>query len=273
MNVLSEAAYAAKLVLCAAAGILVAAALAVPVRAATEPSVEARADACDAEPGETPSPVSLYGPAIEFEVLRNDKPVGRHVTRFDAGGATVTVTSEMTLEVDFLFFTAYRFSYFSEDRWCGDRLWTLSARRDDNGNVTEVRAYHDGESVVVDSEGRTVRAPADIIPTNHWYAGVVKRDAVLNTLTGGVNEVDIVARGRETVDTAAGPVEATRYAYTGELTTDVWYDDAGRWVKLRFDARDGSTITYRCVRCGQDASGDGRSAARSARAGGHIGKL
>ena len=42
---------------------------------------------------------------------------------------------------------------------------------------------------------------------------------------------------------------ATRYAYSGDLKADVWYDDAGRWVKLRFRGRDGSVIEYVCRRC------------------------
>lgn len=223
------------------------------VSAATDsaPAVPmAKADQCRADVSGTPSPVALYGPEIEFEVLRDDRPVGRHVTRFERSGPYVTATSEMTLEVDVLFFTAYRFSYFAKGRWCGDRLWALSARRDDNGDVTEVRAYHDGDTLVVDSADRHIEAPPDIVPTNHWYAGVVRRDAVLNTLTGGINHVDIVEVGRERVTTGAGRVSATRYSYTGDLTTDLWYDDAGRWVKLEFEARDGSTITYRCRRCG-----------------------
>lgn len=242
------------------------------VSAATDsaPTVPmAEADQCGADAAETPAPMALYGPKIEFEVLRNDRPVGRHVTRFERSGPYVTATSEMTLEVDVLFFTAYRFSYFAKGRWCGDRLWALSARRDDNGEVTEVRAYHDGDTLVVDSAGRHIEAPPDIVPTNHWYAGVVRRDAVLNTLTGGINHVDIVEAGVERVTTGAGRVVATRYTYTGDLTTDVWYDDAGRWVKLEFEARDGSTITYRCRRCGtrEEPRANPASAAQASRGG------
>jgi hypothetical protein len=54
---------------------------------------------------------------------------------------------------------------------------------------------------------------------------------------------------REFVDTERGPVMATRYAYHGDLETEVWYDDFGRWVKMRFAGRDGSTIEYVCTLC------------------------
>ena len=50
---------------------------------------------------------------------------------------------------------------------------------------------------------------------------------------------------------------ATRYAYTGDLDNEVWYDDVGRWVKMRFKGRDGSTIDYVCRRCQGGPAGKG----------------
>ena len=102
---------------------------------------------------------------------------------------------------------------------------------------------------------KTYSTEAPIIPTNHWNANVVRQKRVLNTLTGNVNNVTLVAKGREAIATERGDVVATRYAYTGDLVdTEVWYDDAGRWVKLRFMGRDGTPIEYVCRRC----QGDGK---------------
>jgi hypothetical protein len=36
---------------------------------------------------------------------------------------------------------------------------------------------------------------------------------------------------------------AKRYELTGDIDCNIWYRD-GRWVKLRFQASDGSTIDY-----------------------------
>jgi hypothetical protein len=68
-------------------------------------------------------------------------------------------------------------------------------------------------------------------------------------LTGRLDKVRIEPREREPIATERGAVMATRYAYTGALSVEVWYDDAGRWVKLQFTGRDGSTIDYVCRRC------------------------
>ena len=45
-----------------------------------------------------------------------------------------------------------------------------------------------------------------LLPTNHWNASVLDANRVLNTLTGDVHKVRIVAVGRELVATEQGDV-------------------------------------------------------------------
>jgi len=113
----------------------------------------------------------------------------------------------------------------------------------------EIAAARAADGLAVRNGQRSYVTPGQVFPTSHWHGAVVSEQRVLNTLTGLVNEVRIEARGREPVETERGMVAAGRYAYSGDLNTDVWYDDCGRWVKLRFQARDGSTIDYVCRRC------------------------
>jgi hypothetical protein len=194
-------------------------------------------------------PLSLYGPAIDFDVFRKGDKVGFHQVRFEKAGEDLVVFNRFQLEIEFLFFTAYSYVYQSTARWREDILVDLKADVDDGGNLSSVEAVHNGEHMTVsNADGRqTVDTP--LFPTNHWNASVLPQNLVLNTLTGRINNVAIEPRGREEVSTEQGDVTATRYAYTGDLGADVWYDDAGRWVKLRFEARDGSVIDYVCKRC------------------------
>ena len=94
-----------------------------------------------------------------------------------------------------------------------------------------------------------LKTKSPLFPTNHWNAGVLGQTRVLNTLTGKINNVSILSKGIETVSTENGPIKATRYVYSGDLDNEVWYDDLGRWVKMRFKASDGSTINYVCKSC------------------------
>jgi hypothetical protein len=110
-------------------------------------------------------------------------------------------------------------------------------------------ANRTGKDMSIRSSAGTTEFQGRLFPTNHWNSNVLHERRVLNTLTGQINKVRIEARQRERVTTERGEIEATRYAYTGELQTEVWYDDMGRWVKMRFAGRDGTPIDYVCQRC------------------------
>lgn len=193
-------------------------------------------------------PMSLYGKTVEFDVLRNGQPVGEHVTTFSKKGDILQVDHRFDVTVSFFVF---RFSYLytASATWRNCMLQTLTARVDDDGEKTEVRARRTGNKLQIDGPAGAVSADMPIFPTHHWHSGVIDQTRVFNTITGDVDDVRISAVGREIVNTESGPVEATRYAYTGDLETEVWYDDLGRWVKMAFTGTDGSSIEYVCRRC------------------------
>ena len=56
-------------------------------------------------------------------------------------------------------------------------------------------------------------------------------------------------QGLDTVSTRNGSLRARHYLYSGDLNGEIWYDEDGRWVKLRFRAKDGSMIDYICRQC------------------------
>jgi hypothetical protein len=199
--------------------------------------------------GPAADPLSLYGPEILFDVYRKDEKVGFHRVRFSGRDETIDVQSEFNLQIEILYVPVFRYVYRSESRWRQGRLHNLAVTLNDDGERSALDAIRVGDRLRVDHTGGAYTAELPLFPTNHWNAGVLGQDRVLNTLTGRINSVRITPVARETVATERGDVPATRYAYTGELETEVWYDDAGRWVKMRFAGRDGSMIEYVCRRC------------------------
>ncbi|MDA0241037.1 MAG: DUF6134 family protein, partial [Proteobacteria bacterium] len=107
----------------------------------------------------------------------------------------------------------------------------------------------DGRFIITGPKGQFESAEG-LFPTNHWNSAVIRADRVLNTITGEINLVRIVDKGAEEINAEGRKIMARRYAYTGELETELWYDGDGRWVKMRFTGKDGSTIDYECLRCG-----------------------
>lgn len=194
-------------------------------------------------------PIALYGPEIRFDVLRKGKSSGFHKVNFERTKDGFLVRSNFELSVKLFFVTVFRFVYRSESLWSEGILQHLTAEVVDNGSSFTINATREGNSVVVDHDKQKYEVIEPLYPTNHWNAAVLGQERVLNTLTGRLNRVTIEPLSRETVATERGDIIANHYAYTGDLDTEVWYDDMGRWVKMRFAARDGSTIEYVCRRC------------------------
>ncbi len=218
--------------------------------ATSAPSCKASAEALD--------PAALYGTdKLEFEIHRKGDIIGRHTINFVKSDPGLTVTHNMEMAVKFLFVTAYRLTYEATETWCGKALYALSANVDRNGKPASLSARREGNTIAVESSRKgSFTLDADIHPSNHWNAAVLGSSQILNTLTGGPNDVAIENLGEETIVANGTSVEATRYRYTGELDADVWYDAEGRWVKLMFPAddrasaeKDDSFIEYVCTQC------------------------
>lgn len=194
-------------------------------------------------------PIKRYGNEILFQIRRNNAPVGRHSVTFNQGRDGLQVIAQSNIDISFLGFNAYSFTYRSESLWQGNEMAALSVAVDDDGDRTIVGATRENGNLVVTGPDGIQTVPVNIFPTDHWHCGVLGSTSVLNTITGKPNSVDITAKPSEMLRTTNGTLRATEFSYDGELKTNAWYDHKGRWVGLQFEARDGSTITYRCMNC------------------------
>ncbi|NVJ92658.1 MAG: hypothetical protein HWE34_13435 [Methylocystaceae bacterium] len=196
------------------------------------------------------NPIELYGNKIEFDVIRNGKVVGQHITQFRQTDNVLRVTSKMNIDIFVLFLPVYAFDYRSTEKWVSDKLVSLDVKVDDGPDHIRFQAERINDGLKVEQEDRSYAIEGNILSTNHWNVDVLKDHRVLNTLTGNVNNIKITPRGKEKIKVSDGFINAQRYDYSGDLKdTSVWYDAQGRWVKLRFLARDGSTIDYQCRTC------------------------
>lgn len=193
-------------------------------------------------------PIQLYGNEIRFDIARDGKPIGQHVVTFTRTDDGVEAESRADVQVDLLFLTAYRLRYQARELWSDGELRVIEASTNDNGDYTHVQAVRDAAGLVISSPAGTFTAP-EILPTSHWNAALLKGGSLLNTLTGELDEVEVFYQGFDTVMTNNGPVRARHYLYSGDLNGEIWFDDEGRWVGLRFRANDGSIIEYVCRRC------------------------
>ena len=193
-------------------------------------------------------PLKLYGKEIIFDVLRNGEKSGTHLVTFKRNGNKLEVSANFISR--FHSFPLRLTSFHkSVAIWIDNALREIKAETNDNGEKTWVTAEASKIGFNVRTAKKTYQVKSSLFPTNHWNSLVLRQNQVLNTITGLMNEVSIRNDGLEKVPTERGIINANKYTYTGQLETTVWYDQRGRWVKMEFFGKDGSTITYRCKKC------------------------
>lgn len=181
---------------------------------------------------------------LHFEVLRDGSPIGTHVVRFREEGGTLTVENEVRIAVTIAFITVYRYEQDRTETLRDGRIVAFYNRTDDDGEVTEVtgRAVEGGIEVIGPQVRHTV--PGDMVLTGYWDYETVDQRRLLDVGDGTVLEIVVADGGVETVEAWGREVEARRYALTGDIEKELWYDAAGIWVHMRQVARDGSIIEY-----------------------------
>ena len=203
-----------------------------------------------------------YGPSHVFAAFRNGERIGTHTLTFQQSGDKQIVTTSIDLAVKALGLTMYRYMHRGQEVWSGNTFESISTKTDDNGTRYGLKAKQEagGISVVRDGDGapkmsandvgfqqgstKQETLPSNTVPSTHWNLNQVKQSAMLNSQNGALSKVQITSKGRETIKTANGTLQATRYSYSGDVLMDQWFDDRGRWVKSSFKASDGSTIEY-----------------------------
>jgi Family of unknown function (DUF6134) len=204
-------------------------------------------------PPVTQDPFRLYGNEIRFDVERDGDVVGQHVVTFTRTDDGFRVDSRADVDVQLLFIPAYSFRYQAQELWQDGELFSLDASTNEDGDYTHVQATRGDDGLRIESTDGAYEAPP-ILPISHWNAALLRGGLLLNTMNGELSEIAVADGGVETVSTRSGSLHAHRYLYSGDLNGEIWYDSDGRWVKLRFEADDGSVIDYICRRCRAPAS-------------------
>ncbi len=200
-----------------------------------------------------PPPAEIAGvgqETHEYEILRKGSPVGTHQVRVQHHDDHTRVVCRSRIRIGLLGLTFYRFRYKSEEEWDAEGLRRLLVRVNDDGERLEIDGHRRGDRfdwTINGADSKTHGMP--VYPTNHWNSAVLSQTRVLNTLTGVMNRVSIQPHQEEmpVFDQPVGEVK--KYRYSGELRLETWYDVSGRWIGMRFEGRDGSTIEYRCRNC------------------------
>ncbi len=181
---------------------------------------------------------------VAFKVLRDGSEVGTHTFDFDRQGDALGVRITTNIAVKIAFITVYRFEHKGEEMWKADHLVELKTRTNDDGTSHSLDAAVGGGGVVANGDGKQHNFDANIVPGSLWNIRVIKQTVLLNSLDGTQMPVTVSDLGDERVLARGMQIAAHHYHIDGGLKRDVWYDAGQNLVRVKFAAKDNSTIVY-----------------------------
>lgn len=180
---------------------------------------------------------------IDFKVYRDGDEIGHHRVRFTQDGARTIADVDIELAVRFAGIRVFYYKHTSREIWQDGKLVAIDSQTYDDGDRHQLSLRRDSDLLKIAGSKFQGEAPGTLVPTSYWFADTLKQQQIIDTQNGRVFPVAIAAQGRETIEAAGRQIEANRYTLSEQIVMNLWYDDAGNWVKTSFDAR-GSTIDY-----------------------------
>lgn len=168
--------------------------------------------------------------------------IGRHEMTVRRDGERLTIEHDNEIEVGILFTVAYRREAHYREVWQNGRLVRFESRTNDDGELLEVTAHAEGDRLVIEGPNGVIEAPAETAPTQPSHVGAIDRRWFMKVGTGELLEANVEHGERDEVMVAHGQIEATPYRLSGDLDQEVWFDDAGVFVKWLLP-RGGGTVT------------------------------
>jgi hypothetical protein len=185
------------------------------------------------------------GSSLAFRLTRHGAAIGTHSLAFRGNGDTLEVDIAVEVLVKFGPFPFVRYSHHNRETWQANRLIGVSSRTDRNGTPLHMAAALTDAGLQVEGSGtRPYIAPDDAFATTYWHKATVF-GPLIGTQDGMLAHPRISQLRPEPVRLASGEeVAVKRYALSGDLNVELWYDASDTWAGMRFPVDDGSIISY-----------------------------
>jgi len=166
--------------------------------------------------------------------------IGTHVVtiRGDKDAQVVEVATHVSVPV--LFFT-YSEAVRQTEIWHRGRLVSFR-RTSTKGDALEVAAWASGKRLVVEGPSGRTELPGDVLSSHPWNPRLLDQSRLMLAETGELAPVDITVQGEDTVLAGGELIPVRKYALTGGLSRELWYDAHGLCVQVRL-RKHGGVVT------------------------------
>jgi hypothetical protein len=184
---------------------------------------------------------------LEYELFRNNTPIGYHKFDFKREGQNLIVDSEIKFKITKLGIDLYQYYAAGQERYNDDVFSGFSSETNQNKKEKYVNISIDkmDKNLVIDGSSYKGKADKDFIIGTWWNHEIVQKKAQISAVSGRIIEQKVEFLGKEDVTFGDKTYKTLKFNFSStdpslskdkKLNIDIWYEeDTYLWVKAAFD--------------------------------------
>jgi len=184
---------------------------------------------------------------LEYELFRNNKPIGYHKYDFKREGKNLTIYNEVSFKITKLGIDLYKYYASGTEQYIDGVFSGFKSETNQNKKEKYVNISIDekDKNLVIDGSSYKGKADKDIIIGTWWNHEIVQKKAQISAVSGRIIEQKVEFLGKEDVKIGDKTYKTLRFNFSSsdpslskdkKLNTDIWYEeDTYLWVKAAFD--------------------------------------
>jgi len=184
---------------------------------------------------------------LEYELYRNNEPIGFHNYKFERNGENLKVSSIIDFKITKLGIDLYKYYVESTEEYKSDQLIKYYAYTDQNKKIKKTYIDYNEEKdvLVVSGTENQLESPKEYPVGTWWNHEIIQAKAQLSGISGRIIEQTVTFIGKEKITLFDKTYNALHFNFKSSdetlpenkrLNTDVWYEEETNiWLKASFD--------------------------------------
>ena len=184
---------------------------------------------------------------LEYELFRNNKPIGYHKYNFIREGENLSIVSEVSFKISKLGVDLYNYFAKSEENYNKGIFKSYSSKTKQNKKDRFVNIDVDSEdkNLIINGSSYKGKANKNFIVGTWWNHEIVKAKTQISGISGRIIDQTVTFIGKEvlTIDNKTYKTLHFNFKSSDEtlpdskkLNTDIWYEEGTYlWVKAAFN--------------------------------------
>ena len=184
---------------------------------------------------------------LEYELFRNNKPIGYHKYNFKRDGKNLIIDNEVSFKITKLGVDLYKYYAKGVEKYENGIFVGFNSKTNQNKKEKFVNITIDpiDKNLIINGSSFKGKVNKDLIIGTWWNHEIVKKKAQISAVSGRIIEQKVEFKGKEDVKIGDKVFKTLRFNFSSsdpslskdkKLNTDIWYEEnTFLWVKAAFD--------------------------------------